>query len=368
MVSALRFAMELMKYGEAVHGGPVERTLLEMIAQKFPEHRRVPVNTKFWEVNFSDVFINGERVEHTLMPYTKGCVKGKLGREIMKVKMPEHPFLIKRIDPKGYEGVLFFEEGKLRRITLPEGFPPSAFVSREPEDDAYVEVCGEGRLIDSNSFNVEVTVREGDSYVIVGAHVDHWLTGFHDNLLSVGLLVSLVEELNRMELKRGVKLLFLSSEEGPRCCTGSQQYDERNLHAFISVDAIYPSREVLSATPDLWFLSRQFVTKRVEMPTPFSDHFPFVLKGHPGMAIYNDDMTSVYHSNRDLPVSDDEAYVERLRSSLLNAIRELSEKSREELDRFFMEYARGAGYIGGERRGAIVPDYDSLSSKFRRGG
>jgi hypothetical protein len=110
------------------------------------------------------------------------------------------------------------------------------------------------------------------------------------------------------------------------------------------------------------------VTKRVEMPTPFSDHFPFVLKGHPGMAIYNDDMTSVYHSNRDLPVSDDEAYVERLRSSLLNAIRELSEKSREELDRFFMEYARGAGYIGGERRGAIVPDYDSLSSKFRRGG
>jgi Iap family predicted aminopeptidase len=355
-----------MDYGEAVHGGPVERALLEKVAQKFPEHRRIPVNTKFWEANFSDVFVNGERMEHTLMPYIKGCVKGKLGREIMKVKMPEHPFLIKRIDPKGCEGVLFFEEGKLRRITLPDGFPPSAFVSREPEDDAYVQICGEGRLVDSSSFNVEVTVREGDSYVVVGAHVDHWLTGFHDNLLSVGLLVSLAEEIKSADLKRGVKLLFLSSEEGPRCCTGAQQYDDRNLHAFISIDAIYPSREVLSATPDLWFLSSHFVTKRVEMPSPFSDHFPFVLKGHPGMVLYNDDMASVYHSNHDLPVPDDEAYVERLKSSLLKAIQELDKRPREDLDRSFMSYAKRSGYVGDSRRGALVPDYESLSSRFKR--
>lgn len=70
----------------------------------------------------------------------------------------------------------------------------------------------------------------------------------------------------------GLKVVFFSSEEGPKCCTGSLQYPKDDVFAAIIFDALYPSRVVYSSTPDLWDFAGLFPLKRIEMPTPFSDH------------------------------------------------------------------------------------------------
>ncbi|QKQ99115.1 M28 family peptidase [Metallosphaera tengchongensis] len=354
---------EFLELGEATHGSPQESKILDTISHGFPEHTVVNITTKYWEVNSSAVYVNGERLEGVVMPYTKGCVKGKIGREIGLFQMPSHPFLLKSLPLSQYEGVLIYEEGKLRKIVLPQGSPPSFFIPRKVEGIA--EICSENELVTVSSRNVEVKVRDGDSYILFLAHVDHWLTGFHDNLFSVGLLMDLKKDLEKLNLKHGVKIVFLSSEEGPRCCTGSMQYPTKDVFSVISIDATYPSRVVYSSTPDLWSLSSHFNLKRVEMPTPFSDHFPFVAKGIPGLVLYNDDMIGVYHSNTDLPIPSDDGYYKELKSSLIKFTLELDSKTKEELDEKFFEVARQRGYRGDVRDGALVPDPETLLTKFR---
>ncbi len=346
----MKLARELLEMGEAVHGGKVERAILDRLSELFPEARKVEVNTKFWEIRREEVYVNGERVNSALMPYTSGCVKGRTGKEIKVVRMPSHPFDLSQ--PEGYEGLLVVDD-KLRRISLQRPNPVAFSVDREVE--GYVEVCGEAELKDTYSHNLEVTLKEGEDYVVVGAHVDHWLTGFHDNLFSVELALSL-----RPRLKNhGLKLVFFSSEEGPRCCTGSLQHPKKDTFAMISLDALFPNRVVFSSTPDLWELSSFFRVKRVEMPTPFSDHFPYVMDGFPAMVLYNDDLIPFYHSNKDLPLKEDEEYFLALKNSLERAIEYLDSKDREYLDRKFYLYSGTK-----ERKGAIVPR--GLTSVFKR--
>ncbi|WP_238025325.1 M28 family peptidase [Metallosphaera javensis (ex Hofmann et al. 2022)] len=361
---SMELAERIFRMGEAVHGGPVESRIMETLEELFPDSRSIPVNTKFWDVRYTEALVNGERIPSVAMPYTSGCVKGRVGREVGLFSMTPHPFELKDLPLSQYEGVIIVEDGKLRRITLPQGSPPTLFTSRKVE--GFVEFCSDTRLVEVSSRNIEVTVSQGDSFLVLGAHVDHWLTGFHDNILSVQLLVELKRDLERLDLKHGVKLVFFSSEEGPRCCTGSSQYPVDDVFAMISLDAIYPSRVVFSGTPDLWFLSRHFPVKRVEMPTPFSDHYPFVQRGIPGLVLYNDDMIGVYHSDADIPTPLDSKYLEVLRKSLVNALRELDSMPTEKLNEEFFRHARQAGYTGDRREGALIPDPQTLTTRFRR--
>ncbi|MEM0193551.1 MAG: M28 family peptidase [Metallosphaera sp.] len=359
----MKLARSLLDLGEAIHGGPVESKILSTIEDLFPDHVSYEVSTKYWEVRQEEIIMNGERIRSVALPYTSGCLHGKIGREIGTFEMPFHPFDLKKIHLDQYEAVVIHGD-KLRRVSIPQGSPPTFFTTERLEGD--VDLCSDTRLVETKSRNVEVTVREGDSYVVIGAHVDHWLTGFHDNLLSVQLLVDLYAELQKVRTKHGIKLVFFSSEEGPRCCTGSTQYHIKDLFAIISLDAIYPFRVVFSATPDLWFLSKNFNLKRVEMPTPFSDHFSFVQRGIPGMVLYNDDMIPVYHSDEDLPVPGDEEYLDQLKSSLTRTLIELDSRSKDSLDAEFMSIAKQSGYLGDSRENAIVPDIENLTSKFRK--
>ncbi|EWG07875.1 MAG: peptidase M28 [Candidatus Aramenus sulfurataquae] len=346
----MRLARELMGLGEAIHGGDVERKILERLSKVFTDAKKVEVKTKFWEIRREEVYLNGERVRGALMPYTSGCVKGKVGKEIKVVRIPSHPFELSQ--PEGYEGLVIVDSN-LRRISLLKPSPVAFFVDREVE--GYVELCGEAELRETTSYNLETTLKEGEDYIVVGAHVDHWLTGFHDNLFSVELALSLRPRLRN----HGFKLVFFSSEEGPKCCTGSLQHPKEDTFAMISLDALFPDRVVFSSTPDLWELSSFFKVKRVEMPTPFSDHFPYVMEGHPAMVLYNDDLIPLYHSDADLPVEGDEEYFLKLKASLERAIEFLDSRDREYLDRKFFLYSGLK-----ERKGAIVPK--GLTSVFKR--
>ena len=339
----------LEELGEIVHGSEKEREAIRVLREKFEgfETKLHTVTTKEWVIRHQRVLINGKEVgRFAVMPYTKGSAKGKVGREVLALPFPDHPFKVKdyyRIAlDQGYEALLLYED-KARRIAVPDPKIPAVSLPFKPEKGDEVEVEVESELRDSTSYNLEVILRDGKEFFLVGAHVDHWLSGYHDNLLAVNSLLNFDVELRN----HGLKLAFFSSEEGPRCCTGSMQFPKQGIAFMVSLDALYPDRVVFSTIPELWWLSKHFRLKRVEMPSPFSDSFPFLLSGVPSVLLYNDDLIPFYHSDADLPDRRDGEFAEGVRGGLKAMLMELDEKGVKDL-----------------RWTRVMPDYVNLTTQF----
>ncbi|MUN29672.1 M28 family peptidase [Sulfuracidifex metallicus] len=339
-------AMELLKIGEAIHGSQKEKEVLNFI-KHHAKGREIHVNTKEW-IYSCKVTLNGRDVGATLMPYSKGSVKGKIGGNIHAFRFPDHPFKIKDLyavaKDNGADAVIFYEEGKTRRIGI-SGDLPALSMSFRPEGE--IEIDAQSSFKDSQSTIYEVTLQEGDEYVVVSAHYDHWLTGFHDNLFSVAVLLSLKKNLSSIKGKRGLKLVFFPSEEGPRCCTGSLQYDVGNVSSAIVLDSLFPKRVVFSSVPELWSLSfeSEIPLKRIEMPTPFSDGWSFISRGVPAITLYNDDMIPLYHSDADLPVQGDQEYFDLVVKEVTRLVKHL------------INYDV-------KMENKLIPDYVNLTSQF----
>lgn len=353
----------LLQLGEIIHGSDKEKKVIQILKEKFGG-KTLEVKTKEW-VNSLEFYANGEVIEASLLPYTSGEIEGIIGKEIRLFEMPPHPFQVKDLYEEsikeGFRAVIFYDSGKLRRISVGNKIP-AIFTKRRLKDGDKVEINAKSSLVDVSSYNLEVTVNEGEDYVIVGAHIDHWLTGYHDNLFSLDIMERLISEV-KLE-RHGLKFIFFSSEEGPKCCTGSSQYPKDNTFVMLSLDALFPNRVVFSATPDLFQFSKYFNVKRIEMPTPFSDHFPFVLEGYPGVVLYNDDLIPYYHSDQDLPIKEDIKYLDSLVNSIKRFLKELDKLSKAKLDDEFIKYAKSKGYEIRERKGSIIPS--GLSSTFRK--
>ena len=355
-------SLELFSLGEVIHGSKKEKEVLKILQKKFGGSL-LEVKTKEW-VHELEVYVNGEKINATLLPYTSGEVEGIVGKDIKLYQMPPHPFQVKDLYEesvkKGYKAVIFYDYGKLRRISVGNKIP-AIFSEKPVREGDKVEIIANSSLVDTTSYNLEVIISEGEDYIIIGAHVDHWLTGYHDNLFSLDV----IDGLRKVKLnKHGLKFVFFSSEEGPRCCTGSSQYKKDDTFVMISLDALFPKKVVFSATPDLYSFSKFFNVKRIEMPTPFSDHFPFVTEGYPAMVLYNDDLIPFYHSNKDLPIEEDKEYLNELVNSLTRFLIELDKYSREQLDEIFINYAKAQGFEIKERRGSIVAS--GLTSTFKK--
>jgi Predicted aminopeptidase, Iap family len=346
-------SLDLLKLGEAIHGSEKEKEILSILEKRLKnDNKRIEVKTKEWVINNFSVKLNGKEVTSSLAPYTKGYVKGKVGREILAFPFPDHPFKVKDFYSyalsQGAEGMIFYEEGKIRRIITPDVKIPVIFLPFKPE--GYVEIEAESFLRDSTSYNLEFTIKEGDDYILLGAHVDHWLSGFHDNLFSIDVVLNSLTEVKN----HGLKVVFFSSEEGPKCCTGSLQHPKDDIFTAIILDALYPSRVVYSSTPDLWDFAGLFPLKRIEMPTPFSDHFSFVQKGIPSLVLYNDDLIPYYHSDKDLPNSRDEKFLTEISESVKLLLHELDKLSMKDLNERMSKF--------GERK--FVVDYVNLTTSF----
>lgn len=355
-------SLELFQLGEIIHGSEKERRVINLLRNRFGGNL-LPVKTKEWIIKNFEFYVNGKPAKASLLPYTFGYVKGIVGREISYFEMPPHPFMVKELYEsavkKGFKGVIFYDNGKQRRITVGRNIP-AVFTEIPLNVGDEIEIVADSYLVDVESYNLEVEMLPGDEYIIIGAHVDHWLTGYHDNLFSIEIIDNLKPNLRN----HGLKYVFFSSEEGPRCCTGSSQYKKNKVFLMISLDALFPDKVVFSATPDLYQFAKFFNIKRIEMPTPFSDHFTFVQEGYPAMVLYNDDLIPWYHSNKDLPIQKDMEYLNDIVSGLNKMLEEVDKLSREELDNTFFNYAKSQGYHINKREGSIVPY--RLSSIFRQ--
>ncbi|BBG22961.1 hypothetical protein IC006_0245 [Sulfuracidifex tepidarius] len=340
-----KYASSIYGIGEAIHGSEQERKVLEFIESVIPSGKRLPISTKKWEFS-SNVVIGGKEVKATVMPYSKGSAKGRIGREIASFRFPDHPFKVKDLynvaKENGAEAVIFYEEGRTRRIGVP-GDIPVISLPFKPQGDIEIDV--KSSLTDITSFIYEVSFEgEEDEYVVVSAHYDHWLSGFHDNIFSVSTLLSIQPKAG----KRGVKLVFFPSEEGPRCCTGSFQYDVRKVSSAVVLDSLYPMRVVFSSPPEMWDLamSSSIKVKRIEMPTPFSDGWTFLSKGVPSVTLYNDDMIPVYHSDADLPLPEDDMYFSMVSKELNRIISILVQKDVKVESRFLPDYVNLTSQLG----------------------
>ncbi|MBB5254558.1 M28 family peptidase [Sulfurisphaera ohwakuensis] len=355
-------SLEFFPLGEIIHGSDKEKFILSELKEKFGGSLHT-IKTKEWVIENFELYVNGKKVNGSLLPYTSGYVKGKVGKEIRYYEMPPHPFMVKDLYDKavaeGYKGVIFFDQGKLRRISVGSKIP--AVFSEVPlKDGDEVEIYSKSYLRENESYNLEVEAIPGEDYIVIGAHVDHWLSGYHDNLFSLDIIEGL-----KVELKHhGLKFLFFSSEEGPRCCNGSFQHKKDNTFIMISLDALFPNRVVFSATPDLFQFSQFFNVKRIEMPTPFSDHFSYVLEGYPAMVLYNDDLIPWYHSDKDLPLNEDKVYLKEIIQGLRKMLEKTDNVTKEELDKIFFDYAKQQGFEIKERKGSIIPL--GLTSTFKK--
>ncbi|WP_069283534.1 MULTISPECIES: M28 family peptidase [Sulfolobaceae] len=359
----LELTSKIYRLGEIIHGSEKEKKALKMIKDslEFDEGisiRQLPVNTKEWAIKFQKLLINNKEVEDfTLFPYSRGSVKGRVGSNILQFSFPNHPFKVKDLYKvaieQGAEALIFYENSLKRRITLGDVNIPILMIPQKLEKGTVIEIEAESELKDTISYNLEVELREGkDDYILIGAHIDHWLTGYHDNLFSVDTLLSLIYSKEIMVRNHGMKVVFFSSEEGPRCCAGSFQYPKDGVSIAIVLDALFPNRVVFSAIPSLWDFSKYFKLKRIEMPTPFSDHFSFIQHGIPAVVLYNDDLIPYYHSDRDVEFNEDEQY----KLSIIGSLR----KMLEEVDKHSVDELR-LNKFGTNK---ILPDYVNLTSMF----
>ncbi|MCY0858802.1 MAG: M28 family peptidase [Sulfolobaceae archaeon] len=327
-------SIDLLQKGEAIHGSSVEKEILDYLANLFQGSKKLPVNTMEWNITYEKLYINGKEVPCRAMPYTRGHVSGKVGDNILAFPFPDHPFKVKDFFKYSLsvnaEGIIFYGD-KLRRVKVSEDIVkvPTVTTTSTLKKGDEVEIHVDSWLRNTTSYNVEYTVNEGEESIVIGAHVDHWLTGFHDNLLALDVINGLKGlKLNR----KGLKFVFFSSEEGPKCCTGSSQYPKKGIFASIILDALYPNRVVYSSTPDLWQFANYFRLKRIEMPTRYSDDVSFVEENIPSLTLYNDDLIPFYHSDRDLQMPEDLSYIEELKLALIKMLKALDNVKREELD------------------------------------
>ncbi len=354
-----KLALEIYKLGEAIHGSDKEKIILNMIKNHFQNYeiREIPVSTKEWVIESQRVYINEKEIgKFSVFPYSKGSVKGKIGNNVIAFSFPDHPFKVKDLYKiaveEGAEGIIFYENDKIRRIVLPESKIPVIMLPFKPTKGSSIEIDIESYLKDSSSYNLEIVLRDGNNYILLGAHVDHWLSGFHDNIFSIDILSSI----ENLDIKNhGIKLAFFSSEEGPRCCTGSYQHPKNDLFISVILDALFPNRVVYSSTPNLWEFSKFFKLKRIEMPSPFSDNFNFIQSGIPSLLLYNDDLIPYYHSNSDIPLEIDKEYKIEIIEGIKKLIFELDKLNTDELEKMSKKYGKWS---------RIMPDYLNLSSMF----
>ncbi len=160
---------------------------------------------------------------------------------------------------------------------------------------------------------------EGDKEesVILAVHHDHWLTGYADDCLGVGLgasmLLNVIKE--RSSMKRGLSFISFTAEEAGNpgfaslyWAYGSTRYVEylsrRNLldsvYAVLDLDVV-GRQYVIHTSEDLSLQLSQLVNAQWELPKPYFDALNFEMNGIPSLTLSSlDNYWDVYHTDRDV--------------------------------------------------------------------
>ena len=151
-----------------------------------------------------------------------------------------------------------------------------------------------------------------DSFVAVSAHYDHWLRGFIDNLLGVGIAV-VVGRLLPMYTRSSIRLMIFGAEEGfPSPLTsfywlvGSRAYVLRHslddILLLLNYDVVYKTNLRVSTNSFAIMHIARGIGLETQFDQPIFDSFSFSLAGVAAATIHNFENAlsdGIYHSEGD---------------------------------------------------------------------
>ncbi|GGI79109.1 hypothetical protein GCM10007112_15110 [Vulcanisaeta souniana JCM 11219] len=321
-----------------------------------------PVSVLLWRDRFSRVIHGSNEFRALSMPLTLGgSGRGKLTMDINdsggKVLLTDFPedmddakYIYIRAMEKGALAVIFRDKypGITRRIVVtatqdyswdraPPPIIPALTVPKEVGDELGRHVGEEVDFISdvetklSTGYNLVVNLEsDKEESVILAVHHDHWLTGYADDCLGVGLgtLLLLSAVRNRSSFKRGLSFISFTAEEAGNpgfaslyWAYGSTRYVEylkrrellNSVYAVLNLDVV-GRQYVTHTSEDLSMQLSQFVSTQWELPKPYFDSLNFEMNGIPAMTLSSlDYYWDVYHTDRD---TEDKVNVQEIDSAL----------------------------------------------------
>jgi len=348
-------ARKCSTYPDLVGGSDMEYELLNYVLSLIDNPRLTyelqPIVVLHWRDIYSRVEAGGRDFRALSVPLTlggyvegpltedPGDVEGKVLLTDFPEDMDDAKYIYIDSTSRGAQGVIFRDRypGVVRRIVITGGRDytwrrgpaptiPALAVSREVGDElrrlgGTVRMTSEVETRLSTGYNLIVEL-QGDSndVVILGAHHDHWLSGYSDDCLGLGVGLVVLKGLIGTELRRGLRFISFTAEEigDPGFATlywayGSRRYVEGldDLeHVFMMIDVDVVGRQfVLHTTSDI---SAQLkVNAQWELPKPYFDSLNFEMMGIPSITLSSlDAYWDVYHTDRDQEDSARPEYVE----------------------------------------------------------
>lgn len=353
LTTALSIAKKCSSYIDLVGGSVAEYDFIEWLLNQVDNplfsYELQPISVLVWRDRFSRIVYGNNEFKALSMPLTLGgSDKGKLTMDINdsegKVLLTDFPedmddakYIYIKAMEKGALAVIFRDKypGVVRRIVVtatpdyswdraPPPVMPALAVSKEVGDELSKHVGEEVEFVSdvetrlSTGYNLIINL-EGDKEesVILAVHHDHWLAGYADNCLGVGLgasiLLNAIRE--RSFMKRGLSFISFTAEEAGNpgfaslyWAYGSTRYVEylerRNLlnsiYAVLNLDVV-GRQYVIHTSEDLSMQLSQLVSTQWELPKPYFDSLNFEMNGIPSMTLSSlDYYWDVYHTDKDV--------------------------------------------------------------------
>ncbi|WP_069806716.1 M28 family peptidase [Vulcanisaeta thermophila] len=323
--------------------------LLAQIDNPLLSYELHPVDVLVWVNKYARVSLGNSDYRAVAMPLTMGgSGVGRLTTDINdaegKVLLTDFPedmddakYIYIKAMRKGAQAVIFRDKqpGVLRRIVVtatedytwdraPPPTTPALVVPRDVGDELVkhvgkdVEFMSDVSTSVSTGYNLVINL-EGNSEekVLLVAHHDHWLSGYADDCLGVGIVMELLFDLLRGKAsgKRGLSVISFTAEEAgdPGYASlywayGSAKYtaylegtgDLDRVYAVLDLDVV--GRDyVLHTSEDVMAQLSQVVEAQWEFPKPYFDALNFEVKGIPSITLSSlDNYWDVYHTDRDV--------------------------------------------------------------------
>ncbi|MGC9153512.1 MAG: M28 family peptidase [Vulcanisaeta sp.] len=351
--TALNIARRCSSYIDLMGGTMAEYEFLQWFLNQIDNpllsYELQPISVLIWRDRFSRIVHGNTEFKALSMPLTLGgSGRGKLTANLNDVEgkilltdfpedMDDAKYVYIKAMERGALAVIFRDRfpGVVRRIVVtatpdytwdraPPPTMPAFTVSREVGDELSKYVGEEVEFVSDvetrlgTGYNLIVNL-EGDKEerVLLAVHHDHWLTGFADNCLGIGLGASLLLNniRSRSEIKRGLSLISFTAEEAGNpgfaslyWAYGSTRYVEflerrgllDSIYSVINLDVI-GRQYVVHTSEDLSMQLSQFVSAQWDLPKPYFDSLNFEMNGIPSMTISSlDYYWDVYHTDKDV--------------------------------------------------------------------
>ncbi len=323
--------------------------LLEELDQPLLTFHLQPVHVVTWQEKYSVIETrDGSAYPCLAQPYTLGgSAEGRLVDNISKVcegdiLIVEYPkdlddakFVLIDAVSRGAAGIIFVDhQDCFRRIVVSSRRDytwststlitiPVVSVSRKIGGELRRHV-GERIRINAEvdyqyriGYNVEVTVHEGERYLYITAHHDHWLNCILDNALGVGLAAVLAHELASSALGDvGIKVVFFTAEEfgipnyaslywawGSRCYVNFLKSRRLldSVYFVLNLDVIGRRLDLYAAEDVLMNFTKLVEPNRMKLTIPYYDAMNFELEGIPTVTLSCiEQIWDIYHSTNEV--------------------------------------------------------------------